>query len=307
MLAVMSDPELRNAEQPLRVFVSSVIAGLTQERRAARAAAEALGMDPWVFEETPASSEGLQDSYLMYVTDADFVLWLVGEHTTEPVEREVRLAAASPRPRLLAFVFRDREQDEATTALLTELGASMKWLETTAETLEDAVRKTLEDELRRAARARVAIAGEPVPAPLAGFVAREDELALVESWVAAADVRPLTVGISGMPGVGKTALALELADRLREQYPDVALYEDLRGARAEPVSMAHALALMLPALGLSAEHPEPQAAYQRAMGTRRGLLILDDARDEAAGARPHPCGVAERRANHRADASRGTT
>ena len=45
---------------------------------------------PWLFEYTPASSEALSDGYLRKVRDADFLVWLVGENTTTPVQREIR-------------------------------------------------------------------------------------------------------------------------------------------------------------------------------------------------------------------------
>ena len=64
-------------------------------------------------------------------------------------------------------------------------------------------------------------------APLPDFVGREDELAELE---AAISVGGATLsGVRGMGGVGKTELALVLAHRLMDRYPDAQFYLDLRG------------------------------------------------------------------------------
>ncbi|MFD5672337.1 ATP-binding protein [Streptomyces sp. NPDC127040] len=90
--------------------------------------------------------------------------------------------------------------------------------------------------------------------------------------------------VGGIGGVGKTALALHAAHRLRAHFPDGQLYANLRGVRDDPALPASVLAAFLRALGVldSAvpEGTEERAAlYRSRLAGRRVLLVLDDARD----------------------------
>lgn len=92
--------------------------------------------------------------------------------------------------------------------------------------------------------------------------------------------------VGGIGGVGKTALALHAAHRLRAYFPDGQLYANLRGVREDPASPESVLAAFLRALGVldSAipEGAEERAAlYRSRLAGRRVLLVLDDARDIA--------------------------
>ncbi|MET8975872.1 BTAD domain-containing putative transcriptional regulator [Streptomyces sp. NPDC004539] len=90
------------------------------------------------------------------------------------------------------------------------------------------------------------------------------------------------VVLAGMGGVGKSSLALHVAHRVREAYPDGQLYADL-GAMAAPESV---LIGFLRALGTRPEDvPEPlearTALLRTVLNERRVLIVLDDARDAA--------------------------
>ncbi|WP_327167432.1 AfsR/SARP family transcriptional regulator [Streptomyces subrutilus] len=92
--------------------------------------------------------------------------------------------------------------------------------------------------------------------------------------------------VGGIGGVGKTALALHAAHRLREHFSDGQLYANLRGVREDPARPESVLASFLRALGVvdSAipEQVEERAAlYRSRLAGRRVLLVLDDARDIA--------------------------
>ncbi|WP_420323153.1 AAA family ATPase [Kribbella catacumbae] len=72
------------------------------------------------------------------------------------------------------------------------------------------------------------VAGRPT-----GFVGRADELASICPTLGRSDaLSSRVVLINGIAGVGKTALALTAAHRLRADYPDGQLYADLRGSDA---------------------------------------------------------------------------
>ncbi|WP_370350233.1 BTAD domain-containing putative transcriptional regulator [Catenulispora sp. EB89] len=102
---------------------------------------------------------------------------------------------------------------------------------------------------------------------------------------AAQAVPPLRVfAIDGMAGVGKTSLAVRLAHRLADDYPDGQLYLDLHAHTVgqEPLTAATALDRLLRAVGVPGDRipveTEERAAMWRAeLADRRMLLVLDNA------------------------------
>ena len=90
--------------------------------------------------------------------------------------------------------------------------------------------------------------------------------------------------VSGMPGLGKTALAIHAAYLLAARFPDGCLFLDLQGFAPgrEPLSAYDALGLVLGDLGLpqesvsSSEHGRA-VRYRGATRDRRLLIVLDNA------------------------------
>src|SRR5207248_1184965 len=121
-----------------------------------------------------------------------------------------------------------------------------------------------------------------LPADLPGFTGRWEELARIQAMVPAADEPPAVVAVSGMAGVGKTALALRLAHTVVDRFPDGQLHLDLGGfgPAATVVEPEVAVRTFLGALGVfPAQIPEgldAQVALYRSVLTRRRLLIVLD-------------------------------
>jgi len=93
---------------------------------------------------------------------------------------------------------------------------------------------------------------------------------------------PRIVVLHGMPGVGKTTLAVSVAQQIQRRYPDGQLYADLRGESADPVAPGVVLTGYLRALGVEPKDvPVPvaeRAALLRSyLAGRRVLMVLDDA------------------------------
>lgn len=123
-----------------------------------------------------------------------------------------------------------------------------------------------------------------LPAAVAAFTGRDDHLIWLDEL--ADDPETMVVAaITGGAGVGKTALAVRWAHRVRDRFPDGQLYVDLRGfAAVPPVRPLAALTGFLLALGVPAEQvpvqPAPATAlYRSLLAGRRVLVMLDNAAD----------------------------
>ncbi|WP_188192165.1 AfsR/SARP family transcriptional regulator [Nonomuraea sp. SYSU D8015] len=123
-----------------------------------------------------------------------------------------------------------------------------------------------------------------LPRDIPDFTGREAEL---NHLYTEADRSPTTAvieAIDGMAGVGKTALAVHMAHKLADRYPDGRWYLHLRAhdPHQPPIDPAEGLEILLRLLG---EEPqripealEPRAALWRArLAGRRMLIVLDDA------------------------------
>ncbi|TCB95375.1 XRE family transcriptional regulator [Micromonospora zingiberis] len=130
-----------------------------------------------------------------------------------------------------------------------------------------------------------------LPPDIRDFTGRAAELSALRNLLAGppADAgRPdaqVTAAISGMGGVGKTALALHMAHALRAAFPDGQLWVDLRDAEGSPLDPGDVLARFLRALGIDLRAipdglSERAEIYRTLLAHRRVLVILDNASSE---------------------------
>ncbi|MDT0346018.1 AfsR/SARP family transcriptional regulator [Streptomyces litchfieldiae] len=136
-----------------------------------------------------------------------------------------------------------------------------------------------EDTERAGARTARSAVPAQLPLNVRAFVGRDAELAELDGMVAT--TRAAIATVAGTAGVGKTALAVHWAHRVRERFPDGQLYVDLRGYDPDqPVSPGDALGGFLRALGAALpQDPAERTARFRAMTAgRRMLIVLDNAR-----------------------------
>ncbi|WP_433129096.1 ATP-binding protein [Micromonospora sp. CA-240977] len=126
-----------------------------------------------------------------------------------------------------------------------------------------------------------------LPADLAVFTGRRDEIAELVDGLAAEASAPLVSVVTGMAGIGKTTLAVHCAHRLAARCPDGQLYVNLRGFDPAGVASAEeALRGFLTALGVPPRQipdgVDAQAAlYRGLLAGHRVLVLLDNARDTA--------------------------
>ncbi|MBQ1015950.1 transcriptional regulator, partial [Micromonospora sp. M51] len=89
--------------------------------------------------------------------------------------------------------------------------------------------------------------------------------------------------VDGMPGSGKTTLAVHVATALADRYPDAQLFIDLHGhSERRPLTTATAVAALLRQLGVPVERvPENLddrlALWRIELAGRRALVVLDNA------------------------------
>ena len=145
---------LGRGESDLLVFISSVMnEELDYARKTAKETIESLDFGcPWAFEFTPASSEAPEAEYLRKVAEADFVVWLVGKETTQPVANEINQCIATNR-RLLVFKLPSKERDKRTSDLLEKVSDLAKWQDVKGVTeLSEHIRLAFADEVIRSLR-----------------------------------------------------------------------------------------------------------------------------------------------------------
>jgi tetratricopeptide (TPR) repeat protein len=128
----------------------------------------------------------------------------------------------------------------------------------------------------------VAVAPHHLPPPPRDFTGRTAELA---DLLSAVEKNGVTIsGVQGLGGVGKTALALKLAERLTPSYPEAQFYIDLKGGSDKPVeakdAMGYVIRACLTDLTLPANEAELRGLYQSVLHGKRAILVMDNAQDE---------------------------
>ncbi|MFI2612896.1 BTAD domain-containing putative transcriptional regulator [Kitasatospora sp. NPDC018619] len=140
---------------------------------------------------------------------------------------------------------------------------------------------------RPASRRPAAVTPLPRPTPamlppdLLDFTGRCGQLAALREVLAGGASASQAV-VTGMPGAGKTALAVHAAHACRAEFPDGQLYADLGGSTGEPVEPYTALGWFLNGLGVPAGSvpdtlEERVQLYRSHLARQRVLVVLDDA------------------------------
>ncbi|ANW16933.1 NB-ARC domain-containing protein [Streptomyces clavuligerus] len=140
---------------------------------------------------------------------------------------------------------------------------------------------------------RVTVSSAPAPFPAKHrqlpaqpgvLIGRRAELEQLREIVLGLTRETRVAAVGGMPGVGKTFLAVRTAELVMRHFPDGVLYVDLHGySPGEPEPHARILVRILNDLGVSPATPTDDgmaSAYRNALANRAVLLVLDNARDE---------------------------
>ncbi|GIG03128.1 AfsR/SARP family transcriptional regulator [Catellatospora citrea] len=117
-----------------------------------------------------------------------------------------------------------------------------------------------------------------LPAPALDFTGRNGLLATLTELI-----RPgAVIGVTGMAGAGKTALAVQAAHAARDRFPDGQLYVSLADDDGKPVPAGDALTFLLHSVGVPAsavptETAQRAALWRSTVAGRRLLVVIDDA------------------------------
>ncbi len=283
-------PVIRTPDQRVRVFVSSTLRELADERRAVRAAVERLRLAPVMFElgARPHPPRALYRSYLaqsdVFVgIYGDSYGWVAPDEELSGLEDEYRLAPPG-MPKLI-YVRASEQREPRLAALIARIQAddTAAYLPfATAEELEEQVASDLATLLaERFDESRLAAEGGPeeipptpdsrLPVPYTSTIGRETELAEVRALLARGEHR--VISLVGPGGIGKSRLAVEIARAVEDLYPDGRYFLPLEGV-FEPGLLLPTIAYVLGIRDNGEAALEERIA--RALAGRRVLLVLDN-------------------------------
>ena len=148
---------------------------------------------------------------------------------------------------------------------------------------DNAVRKTFQDSLVRP----LALPVHQLPPALADFTGRQEAIeSLTTQLRQTGETAKGFAIVTGMAGVGKSTLAIQVAHQLKQDFPDAQLYVNLRGTESKPLEPFEVVTSFLRGLGVDDQAmPEDlrdrSALYRSHLSSKRAFILLDNARDEA--------------------------
>jgi predicted ATPase len=285
------DVVIRTPDRRLRVFVSSTLGELAEERRAVSRAISALRLTPVMFElgARPYPPRAVYQQYLAQSEVFIGLYWqrygqLVPGQEVSGLEEEFELSAGLPRLLYVKAPAPDREPRLADllARIQEEASASYRPFRTPAE-LGRLVRDDLAVLLseRFAAAGSRAAGGVPtsagvrspgrLPVSTTALFGREQTVTEVAGLVEQPGVRLVT--LTGPGGVGKTRLAVAVGERLRDRFGAGTVFVPLE-AVTDP-------GLVLAAIGRAAgadlsRAASPLEALAGTFGEGAWLLVLDN-------------------------------
>jgi Domain of unknown function (DUF4062) len=277
---------IRTPDQRLRVFVSSTLGELAEERRAVERAISALRLTPVLFE-AGARPQPPQTLYRAYLAQSDVFVGVYWQRYGQVspgmdisgLEEEFQLAAGMPRLLYVKTPAPDREPRLNDLLARVRQEASYRRFRTAGE-LGRLVREDLAALLseRFAATRPQAHGAAPrsrgrrrMPVATTSLVGRERAIGEVAGLLGRPEVRLVT--LTGPGGIGKTRLAMAVGERLRDRFDAGSVFVPLAGVTQPELvlgGIARAVGADLGGAG------SPLQALVELLGDDRWLLILDN-------------------------------
>lgn len=150
----------------------------------------------------------------------------------------------------------------------------------TTESVDKSVLRKLRTD--SATLAKIKTAPFQISAPLADFTGREKEITSISSMLLTES--NARINVHGMPGVGKTELALCIASNVSGDFPDGRVVINFRGTDDTPLTSENALRECITAfIGLDENLPDDlltlRNLYQTVLHDKKALLIFDNVND----------------------------
>jgi predicted ATPase len=284
---------IRTPDQRLRVFVSSTLAEMADERAAVRRAVTAVGLTPVMFE-LGARPHPPGELYRAYLAQSDLFVglywqsygWIGPGMDISGLEDELQRSGGLPR--LLYLKKPAPEREDRLTEMIRGVEAEAEDSYrpfTTPDELEQLVRDDLAILLSErfvasgsggASRAGSAADSEQalprsLPLTSTSLIGRDEEVGQVVDLLSAPDVRLVT--LSGPGGIGKTRLAIAVAEHLEQQRPGPTVFVPLASVE-EPAQVMPAIAAAVGAVVEGAARPIDVVVEH--LGDQPMLLVLDN-------------------------------
>jgi predicted ATPase len=282
---------IRTPDQRLRVFVSSTLVELADERAAVARAIESLRLAPVMFE-LGARPHPPRELYRAYLAQSDIFVglywqrygWIGPDMDISGLEDEFRLSDSIPR--LLYVKAPAPEREARLTAMIEELQAEGTESYRTFRSARE-LGRLVRDDLALLLGERFSAAPTPtvaqtpstpdsaparsLPAVSTSLIGREQDIDEVTRLLESDGARLVT--LTGPGGIGKTRLAIAIAERLQGRYPGGPAFVPLASiddATAVLPRVAAAVGAVvegtMPALDVVVEH----------LGDTKALLVLDN-------------------------------
>jgi predicted ATPase len=282
---------IRTPDQRLRVFVSSTLQELAEERAASKEAIQHLRLTPVMFE-MGARPHPPRDLYRAYLAQSDVFVgiywqrygWIAPTETVSGLEDEYLLAHQMPK---LVYLKRADTRDDRLKDLIRRIQDEDKL---SYRPFSDAaeLKELIENDLALMLTERFAAAtlGSPAapeqkldapPRSLAPFergelIGRAPQVELLDELLRRPDTGLIT--LTGPGGTGKTRLAVHLANMLGPSFQDGAFYVPLAGVRnASDVVPTIVSVLEIPS---TVSGGDPERLLLGYLRDRRALLVLDN-------------------------------
>jgi predicted ATPase len=282
---------IRTPDRRLRVFVSSTLGELAEERRAVSRAISALRLTPVMFElgARPYPPTELYQAYLVQSDVFIGMYWqrygqLVPGGQISGLEQEFQLSGELPRLLYVKAPAPDREPRLADllARIREESSTSYRSFRTPAELgrlVRDDLAVLLSERFaagggRAAAAAQSAAAARgprPLPVSTTSLLGRERAIDEVAGLVESSGARLVT--LTGPGGVGKTRLAVAVGERLRDRFGAGIVFVPLETV-TDPGLVPAAIGRMAGAD--LARAGSPLEALAETFGDGAWLLILDN-------------------------------
>jgi predicted ATPase len=282
---------IRTPDQRLRIFVSSTLQELAEERQAVKEAIQRICLTPVMFE-LGARAHPPRDLYRAYLAQSDVFVgiywqrygWVAPSETISGLEDEYGLARAMPK---LIYIKRAETREERLQGLISRIQNDDK---VSYRPFRDAaeLKQLVQDDLALMLTERftsstaessdesVALAEAPPrylpPVERGELIGREQLTSSIADLIAKSDTGCLT--LTGPGGTGKTRLGIYAANALADRFPDGVFYVPLasvRNGRDVVPAIVSALDLHVTPTGAG-----PEKLLVAFLRTRRALLVLDN-------------------------------